>query len=594
MMEQWRLIWRHLDGHRGQYLLLLAMACIFPFMLLINPNISRILVDRVVVGTTGPGGETVRQMELLFPLCLAMVGVTLVRTALGYAIGYLGDYTAQCFLVSLRNRLYAQLQVQSPVFYDSIRTGDLMTRMTGDLDIMRHNVSFVFRNLLSNSLLFLGVTFFFITISLPFTLCLCAVSVAVFFTACLYFKKIKPYYVMLREKLSRLNICAQENIEGNRVVKAFAREDFEREKFDERNASFRDANIKTSLIWQNYYPIIEGLSQQMTVITLLVGGTMMMNGLISAGDLTAFMGLTWAMSGPLVQLGVNLNDLQRFFASSEKIIELYYHRPDVKNPKNGFTGLPVSDPRSGEVSFDDVTFSIHKTTVLEHISFTARRGQTIGIMGVTGAGKTTIANLVTRLLDVRGGSVAVDGVDVRKWDLQALRRHIGIATQDVFLFSDSVDGNISYGVPDLSMEDVELFARKAGVDFVSKLSDGYDTLIGERGVGLSGGQKQRIALARALAKRPGVLILDDTTSAVDLETERAIQEELRSLDFSCTKIIIAQRISSVQDADIILVLRDHKISEAGTHRELIGQRGYYYDIWRIQTGLGTAESEVAL
>ena len=281
-------------------------------------------------------------------------------------------------------------------------------------------------------------------------------------------------------------------------------------------------------------------------------------------------------------LGTLLNDLQRFVASSDRLIEIQMYRPRITNPE-----IPeTSEERlQGEVEFKDVTFKFGDEVVFDSINFHAKPGETIAIMGETGSGKTTITNLISRFYDVKKGSVLVDGIDVRQWDLHTLRSNIGLATQDVFLFSDTIDGNIAYARPDLPEEDVRHFAKVAAADFIEKMADGYDTIVGERGVGLSGGQKQRIALARALALRPSILILDDTTSAVDMETEKYIQEQLDHLDFDCTKFIIAQRISSVRHADQILILKGGKIIEHGTHKELLKQRGYYYDIYRIQQGM---------
>ena len=240
----------------------------------------------------------------------------------------------------------------------------------------------------------------------------------------------------------------------------------------------------------------------------------------------------------------------------------------------------------GAIAFKNVTFHFDRQEVLHDISFAVKPGQTLAIMGPTGSGKTTIINLLARCYDVSSGSVEVDGCDVKNWKLQQLRRHLGVATQDVFLFSDTVDGNIAFGNQALTEAQVHEYARIADADeFISKLSEGYDTLIGERGVGLSGGQKQRIALARALAMEPRILIMDDTTSALDSETERYIQEQLRHLPFPCTKIIIGQRISAVKDADQILILQEGKITERGTHEELLKNHGYYWETYALQNDL---------
>ncbi|HIU32438.1 MAG TPA: ABC transporter ATP-binding protein, partial [Candidatus Caccousia avistercoris] len=400
-------------------------------------------------------------------------------------------------------------------------------------------------------------------------------------------KIIHPMFVTLRQKLSSLNTVAQENIEGNRVVKAFAREEFENQKFEEKNEDYRKMNLKTTYVGVKFQPIIDLLSQSLTVTTILVGGFFMIQGKLTAGEILAFSSLTWALANPLRNLGMLINDLQRFFASCQMIIEIFYAQPSIADR------YQAKDPGvrpEGEIEYRDVSLKINNTQILDGISFHIRPGQTLGIIGTTGSGKTTLAGMLTRLNDPTAGEVLLDGKNVQDYTLQALRRYVGVAMQEVFLFSDTVDSNIAYGRPDMPFEEVKKFAHIADADeFVERMADGYDTLIGERGVGLSGGQKQRLSLARALAIRPSVLILDDTTSAVDMETEQYLQEQLRNLDFPCTKIIIAQRISSIEDADLILVLDGGKVVERGTHRELLQNHGFYRHIWAIQNSMEEGE-----
>ena len=315
---------------------------------------------------------------------------------------------------------------------------------------------------------------------------------------------------------------------------------------------------------------------------LLVGGGFLISGRITIGTFTLFNGLTWTLTDPMRMLGMHLNDLQRFFASSNKIIELYYakstitSRPDAK---------PVKTRLQGAVDFEDVSLKLHGSQVLSHIDLHIQPGETVAIMGPTGSGKTSLVSLIPRFSDVSSGSLTIDGTPVRLYDLKGLRKSIGIATQDVFLFSDTVDGNIAYGDTSLSEDEVKRYAKMADVDFAEKLPEGFDTLIGERGTGLSGGQKQRIALARALAVRPSILILDDTTSAVDLETEKYIQDQLAHLDFPCTKIIVAQRISTTKRADKVVILDKGRVVDVGTHEELSQRPGYYREVFLLQNGM---------
>ena len=318
-----------------------------------------------------------------------------------------------------------------------------------------------------------------------------------------------------------------------------------------------------------------------------MGGILIVQGEITPGELTVFTGLSWALANPMRELGNLINDLQRFSTSAAKVMELSLNRSEIAD-----AGDAVShDHMEGKIEFRDVSFQLDDKQILRDVSFTVQPGQTLAIMGPTGGGKTTMIQLLARCFDVTEGQVLVDDCDVKQWKLQELRGGIGTATQDVFLFSDTVEGNIAFGAQDISMDEVRDFARRADADgFISSLPEGYDTIIGERGVGLSGGQKQRIALARALAVKPTILVMDDTTSAVDSETEQYIQDQLRKLPYTCTKVIIAQRISSMRDADLILVLRDGRIIERGTHAELLKQKGYYWQTYCLQYGVPMEEA----
>ena len=302
------------------------------------------------------------------------------------------------------------------------------------------------------------------------------------------------------------------------------------------------------------------------------------------GEYVAFSGLIWAIANPMRQLGNVMNEFQRFSAASAKVMEIYYSVPDIKDKCDA---IPHPDRFEGLVEFRDVTFkySDGNLPVLKHVSFTANPGETVAIMGETGCGKTSLIHLIPRFYEPLEGRVMIDGHDVSAYKLKDLRSNIGLATQDVLLYSDTIDGNIAYGDTNLPKTDVIRYARtSAADDFIAKMPEGYETIVGERGVGLSGGQKQRISLARALAVQPSILILDDTTSAVDLETEKEIQHNLDELPFTCTKIIIAQRISTTKKADKILIMNHGEITESGTHEELIAKGGYYAELVKLQTG----------
>ena len=343
-------------------------------------------------------------------------------------------------------------------------------------------------------------------------------------------------------------------------------------------------NQETALTWIHYFPYIETFANLMPVILIAVGGLFIMSGRISMGEYAAFSGLIWAVQNPMRNLGNIMNEFQRFAAASTKVMEIYFSEPEIVDKPDA-----VDKPErfEGKVEFKNVSFKYEDgdLPVLHDISFTAEPGQTIAIMGETGCGKSSLIHLIPRFYEPTTGEVLVDGGNICDLKLHQLRKNIGLATQDVLLYSDTIDGNIAYGDSHIKQEEVVKFARYSEAsDFIAKMPEGYDTIVGERGVGLSGGQKQRISLARALAVKPSILILDDTTSAVDMETEKKIQEHLANLEFPSTKIIIAQRISTTKHADQILIMQDGRITESGTHEELIAMRGYYYNMVVLQTG----------
>lgn len=561
----------------------IAAMCICVFsciLLLVNPALSRRLIDDVIMA---------QNPDPLIPILLVMLAVKIGREGSRYLMVMMLESDSQNMIFNLRRRLYEKLQYNDMRFFDNNRTGDLMTRMSADLDWCRHFMAYIDYRIIDAGCTFVFAMVYLFTVNWKMTLLLIVITPILLLISKMLRKRVRPRFVFMREKLSEMNTAAQENIAGNRVVKSFAREEYEKERFEERNKAFMESHLKINKVWLTFFPMIEMLVNAIQLVTVFVGGLFIIRGEITPGELAVFTGLSWAVSNPMRELGNLINDLQRFSTSAAKVIELYYSQPEITDSEEAVH----HDRVNGEIEFRNVGFNIDGKQILKDVSFTAGAGQTVAVMGPTGGGKTTLIHLLARFYDVTEGQVLVDGCDVRNWKLQELRGGIGTATQDVFLFSDTVEGNIAFGNQELSIDEVKDFATRAdAAEFIDHLPEGYDTIIGERGVGLSGGQRQRIALARALAVRPGILVMDDTTSAVDSETEQYIQEQLRNLPFECTKFIIAQRISSMRDADLILVIRDGRVAERGTHRELLEKKGYYWQTYCLQYGIPAGDREV--
>ena len=575
-----RWLWKNLEGKRVLYVIAMLLAVITNSMFIITPQITRQITDTFIVNENAVENLQ-NHTDTLIWMLVGIVAFTLLRAVLEYTQCMMFEVASQSMIYKIRTVLFEKIENQDAKFYDFYRTGDIMTRISGDLDMVRHCVAWIVRAVIECVVLYTASVIFFFSIDWLMALCLIAMTPVIICITAAFKKKAAPKYQEQRERLSVLNTAAEENISGNRVVKAFAREDYETESFDKKSKAYRDASKDAAFTWLKYFPYLETSAQSLSVIMLIFGGLFVIFGRITFGEYIAFSGLIWTMTNPMRQLGTIVNDWQRFTASAYKIIEIYYGSPRIQTREDA---VDKSERFEGKVEFDHVTLDMGGKKILDDVNFTVNPGETVAVMGETGSGKTMLAELIPRIYDVTEGAVKVDGVDVRMLKLHQLRKNIGMATQDVFLYSDTIDGNISFGDSDMPEEEVVKAAKDADADgFVRRLSDGYETIVGERGVGLSGGQKQRISLARALAIKPAVLILDDTTSAVDLETEKHIWDALDSLEFPCTKIVIAQRISTARNADKIIILDNGKIIEQGTHEELLEKQGYYKEVFDLQS-----------
>ena len=579
MLKQIQWLWANMEEpFRRRHIAALFICVLTCVMTLVNPALSQRLIDDVIVA---------QNPDPLLSILAVMLVAKLGREGLRYLMVVTLETDSQNVIFNLRRSLFEKLQYSDMRFYDNHRTGDLMTRMSTDLDWCRHFLSFIDYRIIDAVCTFLFAGIYLFLVNWKLTLLLIAITPVLLLITKLFSKSVRPRFVFMREKLSEMNTAAQENIAGNRVVKAFAREEYEKKRFAEKNDAFMQSNLSINKLWLTFFPVIELLANGMMLVTVFVGGLFIIWGELTPGQLAIFTSLSWALSNPMRELGNLLNDLQRFSTSVSKVMEIYYAKPSIADAPDAVS----HEKMRGDIEFQDVSFKIDSQQILSHVSFSVKAGQTVAVMGPTGGGKTTLIHLLARFYDVTEGKVLVDGCDVKMWKLSELRSGIGTATQDVFLFSDTVEGNVAFGNQDLTLDEVKDFARRAdAAEFIEKLPEGYDTIIGERGVGLSGGQRQRIALARALAVQPGILVMDDTTSAVDSETEQYIQAQLRQLPFACTKFIIAQRISSMRDADLILVLKDGEIVERGTHSELWQQRGYYWQTYCLQYGVPMEEA----
>lgn len=544
-------------------------------LIVVNPYLGGMVIDDVI---------NQQQTHLLIPLLLIMIATTVIRTIVRYAYQLLFERVGQNTLYHLREDLYHKLQELDFDFFNHTRVGDIMARMTGDTDAIRHFVSWVTYNIAECFLWFFSAVVVMSFIDWKLMLALVAVTPIIFLLTNQMSKKAHPLFFEIRESFSRLNSMVEENIGGNRVVKAFARENYEIDKFKAYNQDFKTRNMASAEVSRTYLPWLDGLAGSLNVIALVLGGIFVINGDMTLGDLVAFNGYLWMLNNPMRMSGWLINDVQRFSAACIKIRQMLAQ--ESKIPVHEKKAL---EPIKGFVEFKHVSFHFSDDpdqNVLEDVSFKIGPGQTLGILGETGSGKTTLVNLVGRFYDPTEGEVLIDGKNAKEYPVRQMRENISMVMQDVFLFSNTISDNIAFGNPLADENFIRQMAVVADADtFISRMPQGYETIVGERGVGLSGGQKQRISLARALAKDPSILILDDTTSAVDMETESKIQQELTKLTGEKTTFIIAHRISSVREADQILMMEKGRVIEQGTHEELVAKKGRYFEVYQKQLGL---------
>ncbi len=521
------------------------------------------------------------QLALLKGLLIGIVIVGIGRCVFGYFKEYTFDTLASKIGSQIRKDLFDHVQTLSIRFFHNTNTGELMARVKDDVDKIWNVLGFVGMLIIEVTVHVCSVLYCMFYLNWRLAFLPLFVMMACGIIAIVMERKLDYIYEEISEENAVLTTVAEENLAGVRTVKAFAREKHEIMKFLSHNNRYYDLNIQQSNVLVKYNPYFSFVGKLLPVLVTVLGGIEVLNGRMTLGALVAFVDYSGNCTWPMEMMGWLSNELSAATASYKKIKKIYNQKPEIINAER----TEKLEEVSGTITFDHVNFAIDGQEILKDISFSLQAGKTLGIMGETGSGKSSVINLLQRFYDVTDGAICLDGVDIRNLTLKQLRSSIAVVQQDVFLFSDTIEENIKMGQrKTLSLEHVRSAAHSAQArDFVEKLDEQYETVIGERGVGLSGGQKQRISIARALAKQSPVLVLDDSTSALDMETEHEIQKELNVLK-GITKIVVAHRISAVRNADEIIYLENGQIKERGTHEQLLQQKGLYYATYKAQYG----------
>lgn len=539
---------------------------------MLYPKITQSIVDDVIMGG---------QMELLTKLLAGFVFVGIGRSIFGYCKEFTFDYLSTRIGAEMRKDLFNHIQTLSMRYFDDTNTGELMARVKDDIDKVQNSLGYVGMLLIEVTFHVTFVLYCMFSLNWKMTFLPVAVMAGCAAVAIIMERRLDKIYEDISEENAVLTTVAEENLAGVRTVKAFAREDYEIKKFLSHNERYYNLNITQSKVLVRYYPIFQFVGKALPVATTILGGISVMHGNMSLGALVAYVEYSRNCTWPMEMMGWLTNDLSSAVASYRKIRKIYDVRPEIEDARDSVT----LDSVKGDIDFEHVSFELDGKKILSDISFSVKEGKTLGIMGATGSGKSSIINLLHRFYDANEGCVKLDGVDIRKLSLRQLRRSIAVVLQDVFLFSDTIEENIKMGNrKTMQMDEIRSAAASAQASsFIEKMDEQYNTVIGERGVGLSGGQKQRISIARALSKHSPILVMDDSTSALDMETEHEIQNTLNTLT-DTTKIIIAHRISAVCHADEIIYLKDGVIAERGTHEELLAKKGLYYATYQAQYG----------
>ena len=530
------------------------------------PYLQKIFVDDILLGSDKS------KLGLFFGVFL---GLSLLRGILGYIKEFLFDKFSLNVSKEIRIDLFKKIQSFEFSFFDSTNTGELMSRIGEDVDIVWETISYGLRLLIEGIILFIISVTIMMSMSPSLTIICLVILLPVGVLAILVNKKFHRNYSKISDKVSDINLMAQQDIAGIRLVKAFAREKYETEKFLKVNKDYYDLNITQARILSNFLPVIDLLTNLTPVAMIIYGGYLVIKGNITMGTLLALSSYILNLSFCVKNIGGLVNMMSQNRASMDKIFNILKRKPQITSMENSYN----PDKVKGEIEFKNVSFRYNEEEVLKKINLKIPAGSTVAIMGETGCGKSSILSLIGRHYDVSSGEVLIDGVNVKKWNLDSLRENMAVVFQDTFLFSDYIKDNIDFGGNKSEDEIIEAAKDSCAYDFIKEMPEGFETEVGERGLGLSGGQKQRLAIARALVRKTPILILDDATSALDMETEFNVLKNLSKKQDKATTFIIAHRISGVKDADIILFMKDGEIVEMGDHESLLKKKGYYYSVY---------------